>query len=402
MSKALTDIAIRNIKPRKTRMEIPDAKAHGLYLIVQPSGRKTFAVRYRIHGQPKKLTLQAGIELAAARKAAAAAMYEVEQGNDPAEQKKAHGAKAARAQAETVEAICEDYLKRDGAKLRTVDERKYTFKRLIYPAIGSIPVSAIKRSQINKMLDTIQDNSGDRTADLALAYLRKAFNWYATRDDDFRSPIVKGMGRYNPKANNGKHILSDDEVRSLWKATEPNDKAPNIFHALIRFLLLTAARRTEAGDLPWAELKGGDWHLPAKRNKANFDLTRPLSKAALAVLASVPRINGGQLVFSNDGATPISLSKPFAKFINTCGVTDWTLHDLRGTARTLMSRAGVNADTAERCLGHVIGGVRGVYDQHKYHAEMSHAFDALAAQIQQIVNPPSGDVVTPIRKRRRA
>ena len=48
------------------------------------------------------------------------------------------------------------------------------------------------------------------------------------------------------------------------------------------------------------------------------------------------------------------------------GVTGWVIHDLRRTARSLMSRAGVNADIAERCLGHVIGGVRGVYDRHEY------------------------------------
>jgi hypothetical protein len=63
-----------------------------------------------------------------------------------------------------------------------------------------------------------------------------------------------------------------------------------------------------------------------------------------------------------------------------------------------MSRAGVNADIAERALGHVIGGVRGVYDQHKYHHEMAHAFEALAAQIERIVHPPAGDVVTQLRR----
>ena len=64
-----------------------------------------------------------------------------------------------------------------------------------------------------------------------------------------------------------------------------------------------------------------------------------------------------------------------------------------------MSRAGVNADIAERCLGHVIGGVRGIYDRHDYQGEMQHAFEALAAQIERIVNPPA-NVVTPMRRGR--
>ena len=64
-----------------------------------------------------------------------------------------------------------------------------------------------------------------------------------------------------------------------------------------------------------------------------------------------------------------------------------------------MSRAGVNADIAERCLGHVIPGVRGVYDRHEYHREKQQAYEALAALIDRIVKGTEADVVA-IRKRR--
>ena len=77
-------------------------------------------------------------------------------------------------------------------------------------------------------------------------------------------------------------------------------------------------------------------------------------------------------------------------------MTGWTLHDLRRTGRSLMSRAGVDADHAERCLGHVIGGVRGTYDRHAYHAEKKRAFEMLAAQIDRIVHPK--DNVIPISR----
>jgi integrase len=81
----------------------------------------------------------------------------------------------------------------------------------------------------------------------------------------------------------------------------------------------------------------------------------------------------------------------------TTGISGWRLHDLRRTARTLMSRAGVDPDTAERCLGHTIGGVRGVYDKHRYHPEMKRAYEALSAQIDRIVNP-QGDRVVALRR----
>jgi len=69
------------------------------------------------------------------------------------------------------------------------------------------------------------------------------------------------------------------------------------------------------------------------------------------------------------------------------GTSGWTLHDLRRTARSLMSRAGVPSDHAERCLGHIIGGVRGVYDRRQYREEMLMAYEKLAALISQITDP---------------
>ena len=216
---------------------MPDPGQRGLLLVVFPTGRKSFIVRYYFGGVKRKLTL-GGISLAAARKEAAAALYEVAHGHDPAVARAAVKAKVVSAKADTVRAICEEYLTREGEKLRTAADRKAAFERLVYPVIGDEPISTLKRSQIVRLLDKIQDSSGDRTADLALAYLRKVFNWHASRSDDFRSPIVKGMSRYNGKERTGTRILTDDEIRRIWQAT---GSAPTPFHALVRFLLLTAA-----------------------------------------------------------------------------------------------------------------------------------------------------------------
>jgi integrase len=171
--------------------------------------------------------------------------------------------------------------------------------------------------------------------------------------------------------------------------TAKKEKAKGAFPALIQFLILTAARRDEARLMTFAELSGGsDWVLPASRNKVGLDLVRPLAKPALDILAGLPRIDGSEFVFSNTGRRPFSgLSRAKMKFDKDCGVTGWTLHDLRRTARSLMSRAGISADHAERCLGHVIGGVRGTYDRHEYYAEKREAYQALAELIDRIVNP---------------
>jgi integrase len=96
------------------------------------------------------------------------------------------------------------------------------------------------------------------------------------------------MGRYNAAESQGTRVLTDDELRRLWQATEPNEEAPQQFHALFGFLLLTGARRREATDLPWTEINGSDWLLPAARHKNKTALAGRLSKAAQAVLEGLP------------------------------------------------------------------------------------------------------------------
>ena len=101
-------------------------------------------------------------------------------------------------------------------------------------------------------------------------------------------------------------------------------------------------------------------------------------------MKGLPRI--GAYVFTTGGKAPIAGFNQFKRsFDAACGVTGWRLHDLRRTARTLLSRAGVSPDIAERCLGHTIPGVRGVYDRHAYINEMRHAFEALAGQIDIVL-----------------
>src|SRR5262249_8414294 len=145
---------------------------------------------------------------------------------------------------------------------------------------------------------------------------------------------------------------------------------PGAFGALVQFLLLTGARRREAAEMTWGEISEGDWMLPAARNKVKIDLVRPLSAAARSALAKLPRIGRPGYVFTTGGDRPLGGFSNFKRrFDRASGVTDWTLHDLRRTARSLMSRAGVPTDHAERCLGHVMPGVRGTYDRHEYQEE---------------------------------
>ena len=394
MSARLTDLAIqRKYRPRAARYEVADGAQAGLYLVVQPSGHRSFCVRYRHAGRPKKLTLKAGVSLADARRLASEAMYTVEKGADPRVAKKAAKEKEAAAAVNTVRAVCENYLKREGKKLRTLRQQQGALRRLVYPVLGDKLISDVRRSDINRMLDRIEDTSGERSAELSLQHLRKIFNWFAIQTDDFHNPIIRGMSRYKTADHRRKRTLGDDELQQIWQATETDDA----FSALLRFLLLTGARRSEAAGLTWGEITGNAWLLPAARNKNKTDLRRPLSEAALAVVNARPRFADSDFVFTASGRRPLHFGRCKRDFDKVCDIAPWRLHDARRTARTLLSRANVAADTAERILGHSLPPIRATYDTHDYFQEMEAGVEKLAAQIERIVNPT--DNVRLIRRR---
>jgi integrase len=405
MAKALTDIAIRNLKPGLRRREIPDPGARGLYVVVQPTGVKGFAVRYRFGGHPRKLTLESGIGLAAARKAAADAMYEVQQGRDPGAAKILFRRTREHAAENTLEAVCEEYFRREGKGLRSRDQIEAALKRLVYSTaiggkgkLGNRQIASILRSEIVKLLDKIEDDSGPVMADRVLAYIRKIMNWHATRSDDFRSPIVRGMARTKPKERKRTRVLDDDELRAVWRTAETFEGP---FGYFVRYVLLTLTRRNEAARMPDSELSGDDWIIPGARYKTKLDHVVPLSQAARDLLESIPRIANGKndrLFFTTDGEKPFAGFSKFKKeFDKLCEVKGWTIHDLRRTGRTLMSRVGVDGELAERCIGHLPGGVRDTYDRFEYRDEKKQAFDALAALIRTILTGPRDNVV-PLRE----
>jgi integrase len=324
--------------------------------------------------------------LAKARTIVDEARVAIEDGRDP---------RTVFAKPETLKAICEEWADREAAGLRTGDTRKATLERLVYPTLGDRPINDIRRSEIVRLLDRVEDESGPAAADKTLAFIRRVLNWHASRSDDFRTPIVPGMSRTKPRERARARTLTDDEIRVVWKVS----LALGTFGRLVRFLLLTSARRNEGAQATWGEIDGSDWTLPAARNKTKVDLIRPLSKAALETLPEKPKgANEAAPVFSTDGKNPISgFSKfklEFDKAVtaelrkhdpNAEPMPNWTLHDLRRTARSLMSRAKVPTDHAERVLGHVIGGIRGVYDLYEYRDEKRDALAALARLIDRII-----------------
>jgi integrase len=377
----LTDKQIAALPRKRKRYTKADPEQRSLYLRVPPSGPIVYSIAERdAYGRKRwsKIGSTADMDIATARERARGVIRRVKDGLAPVE--------PTPKQPDSYRAVAEQWLELHVRKegLRSHDEIKRLLDRHVLPYWGKRNFVDIKRRDINDLLDAITAESGAWNADHVLAVARKIANWFATRDDDYVSPFVKGMRRTKTEVRTRDRVLNEHELRKVWKAAEAN----GTFGALVRLLLLTAQRRDKVVGLKWSDIKeGGLWEIASEaREKGNAGALK-LPAVALKIIKAQPKITGNPYVFAaSRGDGPLSGYNKRKRLLDkAAGVSGWTLHDLRRTARSLMSAAGVPNEHAERALGHTIGGVRGVYDRHEYLEEKSGALAKLAAKIDSIV-----------------
>lgn len=366
-------------------------RGFGVRVLAGENGEATtrsYVLRYKVGGKERLHRLGQTTDMSAgdAVKAALDLRKLVNRGEDPVGEK--HKAKAAAKadEANKFEKVCERFFASSHVKqLRSAAKHESDMKRLVYPVFGERDITTIKRSEIAALRNTIDAKCGPSMAAKALANMRTIFNWFAADSDDYNSPIVRGMVKTSIIKRKRQRILFDEELVAAWKAAE------GTYGALIKFILLTGCRPAEAQKMPWTEIKGNLWTLPAARNKTKVDLIRPLSDAALAVLP--PR--HGAYVFPSPWSAdePIgNVNRPHQDLKSRSATDGWHRHDLRRTARSLMPRAGVPKEHAEQCLGHLLPGVEGIYNVYDYFNEKREAYVKLACLIDSLVDPQSNVV----------
>jgi integrase len=448
----LTDKFVATVKPaaKGSRVIHWDAKQKGFGLLVTDTGHTSFVVQYQVGSGRKSRTLRR-MHLQAetvdeARTLAEAIHGEVSTGRalrqhiDPLERRRQAQADAIQSGGDTFRAVAKGWFAREGKGARSGKRRFADLQRLVFPVLGDRQISDIRHKDIVNLLDAIEDTNGPGMADYVLGVMRRVMAWHESRREEFTSPIRRKMARTKVADRARQRVLTDDELQAVWRTAEG---FPGPYGYFIRFLLLTATRRNEAADMRRDEVQpNGDWIIPAERMKGKLEHVVPLSMAAKEILDSIPAI--GPFVFTMSGRRPISGFSVFksafdkmmlanlrkvaegrndqallafvskvedltSRIANAEGAARrtlamelnsiwWIHHDLRRTARSLMSRSGVNPDHAERCLAHKIGGIRGTYDRYAYHKEKAHAFEALAGMVNRIVNPT--DNVVPMQDRR--
>jgi hypothetical protein len=222
MAKVLTDLAARNEKPAATRREIPDGKIAGLYLVVQPSGAKSWALRYRIAGRPRKYTVGVfpTVSLTTARNLAQRAAGEIAQGGDPSRRKQTERAAARAAAAEIedlIETVVDDFVTLY-AKKKTRDwkETERLLKKDVVPAWRGRRLADIEKKHVVKLLDTIVERGAPVGANRTFAQLRKMCTWAISRGIITRSPC-EGVEAPSPEVERDR-VLEPQELSLVWRA----------------------------------------------------------------------------------------------------------------------------------------------------------------------------------------
>lgn len=401
MSVRLTTIMVESAvcPPGKTEVLLWDASCPGLAVRVHGTGAKTWCVRYRAgkgrEAPVRRLTLGRvdKIGLAEARTAARKFLGEAAMGLDPAGKAAEQKVEARDSKAAALGAAIDAYereLKR--RKLVKRSEVISVLRRELRDELGEkTDVRTITRK---KMVDRIEAVAKLRPG--AAAYLRKAstgfLDWLANRGVIPQSPLA---GYRKPRRTRAEMIeqpgraLDDAEVAKLWRATDAR------FGTLVRICLLTGTRRAEAAAMEWddLDLKAGEWSIRAEVAKTGRARTVYLAPSAVELLESVPRIKDVALVFPSDAGTAITgWTKRVAAIAKASGVA-FTMHDLRRTLRTGLSRLGVDRDTAELCLGHWRGDLIEAYDRNTAEPRQRKALELWAKHVENLCGGPGARVI---------
>ncbi|MBR1296660.1 site-specific integrase [Bradyrhizobium sp. AUGA SZCCT0042] len=449
MAKTLTAAAVKNHRPGKKRREIPDGGCPGLHLVVQPSGAKSWALRYR---RPDKRTAKLALgsvferdgqepntepvigghlTLAAAHRLVAELRHQIAQGRDPgasyiAERERRRAPTLDRA-ANTFSAAARDFVEQyaskktrrweEQARLLGIRPEDLTLMpKGLADRWDKRPIAEIDGHDIYGVVDETRrsgapglarrsDGPTEARARAMLSCLSRMFRWLIQHRRISLNPCSGVHRPDTPKARD--RVLTDAEIGKFWSAANAERTE---FSAPLKLLLLTGCRLNEVAGMTWGELSDNcmTWNIPGGRTKNGRPHLVPLAPLAQEILAGVKETAAGQnYIFSTtDGISPVSgWSKIKNRMDQRMKIPHWRLHDLRRTAATGMAEIGIAPHIVEAALNHISGakaGVAGVYNRAQYAAEKKAALERWAQHVQGLAcGEPSNVVDMPNKKRKR-
>jgi integrase len=445
MATKLTDAAVRKFRPSKQRREILDALCKGLYLIIEPTNYKSWALRFRRpSGKLAKLHLGpvdfSGVEakdlpvrgtpltLAGARALAAEVHRQRQRDRDRdvvadyvATRRNEQAARAANRQ-NTFAAAARDFIEQHAQrKVRRWPEMARLLgldpKNELAVVSGGLadrwadkPLSVIDGYDIYGVVDETQRRgapglerrSDGPTASRALkmlATLSKMFAWLMQHRRVEKNPCAGVPRPEVPEARD--RVLSDAEIVAFWRAC---DGVGEPFGQALKLLSLTGCRLNEVARMRRDELSddGATWTIPGLRTKNHRTHVVPLPPLARDIIKSVRPIAGDGYMFTTTGTTPISgWSKIKQRLDARMATAPWRLHDLRRTFVTGLAERGIRPDVIELTVNHISGGragVAGVYNRSEMMSDRREALERWAKHVAGLVAGKLANDVTLARK----
>lgn len=357
----LTDTKLKNLKPQDKLYKVSDRD--GLYVAVLTSGTVSFRYDYRINGRRETLVIgqygRDGISLAEAREELIAAKKLLKAGQSPAVAKR-DGIKKIRG-AETFAVHTDSYMKH---------------------VILAESTRAMKR----EIISSVYRHANDRGHGL--------FNPAA----DIKPSSI---AIFKPR----ERTLTPEEIGLFFRTLDAIGAMGTMKMAL-KLVLITMVRKGEFTNATWDEIdfKKWTWTIPSDRMKGSRVHVIYLPKQAQDILVGLQMCAGGSeyLVPGRynfrkplSNAALNSLIDRTVKIINEDGehIQDFTVHDMRRTASTLLHEAGYPSDWIEKALAHEQKGVRAVYNKAEYARQRAYMLQQWADMIDAWINGEHTDLV---------
>lgn len=382
---------VEHLEPGDTRREIPVGPP-GLYVVMHPSGRKSWILRYRFQGRPRGLTLAKpypDLGLAQARAEAAAALASLKNGVDPATEQATEEAKP-----NSVQEVAQEFIMRRIAGTRSHREVERIIEKEIVKPWKHRMIGEIKRADALRLIDAINDRGVPVMANRTLGVLKRFFSWCVERGLVEASPVD---GIRPSREQSRERVLTEDELRDVWQAAGAMGYP---FGPFLRLLIFTAQRRGEVATMRWqdVDLESAMWMLPREVVKAGRAHDVPLSTAAVELLQRIPHFRQGNYVFTTTSG--LKAINGFQKAKNKLDkkilehrqepLPDWTVHDLRRTVATNLAQRNVPPHVLSSLLNHSPGklqGITSVYNRYRYTEERREALEKWGAFVLALAEP---------------
>lgn len=401
----LTDTKLKNLKPQDKLYKVSDRD--GLYVAVLTSGTVSFRYDYRINGRRETLVIgqygRDGISLAEARGELIAAKKLLKAGQSPAAAKR-DGIKKIRG-AETFAVHTDSYMKHVILADSTRAMKQAVIDRDILPVLGNKMMAEITTSMVRDLCDRIVERGGRATAVQAREIISSVY----------RHANDRGHGLFNPAADikpssiaifkPRERTLTPEEIGLFFRTLDAIGAMGTMKMAL-KLVLITMVRKGEFTNATWDEIdfKKWTWTIPSDRMKGSRAHVIYLPKQAQDILVGLQMCAGGSeyLVPGRynfrkplSNAALNSLIDRTVKIINEDGeyIQDFTVHDMRRTASTLLHEAGYPSDWIEKALAHEQKGVRAVYNKAEYARQRAYMLQQWADMIDSWINGEHTDLI---------